>query len=62
MDYRSLTSLMLRLAGVFIVVSAVTSAPHTFFGLLYRRGAESVDIWLLPHSLHSPSPFWSACS
>jgi hypothetical protein len=47
MDYRSLTSLMLRLAGVFIVVSAVTSAPQTFFGLLYRRGAESVDIWPL---------------
>ena len=47
MDYRSLTSLMLRLAGVFIVVSAVTSAPQIFLGLLYRGGAESVDIWPL---------------
>ena len=47
MDCRSLTSLMLRLAGVFILVSAVTSAPQTFFGLLYRRGGESVDIWPL---------------
>jgi len=48
MDYKSLTSLMLRLAGVFIVVSAITSAPQTFFNLLYRRGgAESVDTWAL---------------
>jgi hypothetical protein len=48
MDYRSLTSLMLRLAGVFIVVSALTSAPSTILGLLNARiGSQSVSTWPL---------------
>jgi len=48
MDYKSLTSLMLRLAGVFIVVSAITSAPQTFVTLLYSSGgAQLVDTWAL---------------
>jgi hypothetical protein len=50
MDYKSLTSLVLRLTGVIIIVSSVTSTPRTFIALLYRRGVEATDnveIWLV---------------
>jgi hypothetical protein len=50
MDYKSLTSLVLRLTGVIIVVSSVTSTPRTFIGLIYLRGVEAtgnMEIWLL---------------
>src|SRR5216684_3822039 len=50
MDYKSLTSLVLRLTGVIIIVSSVASTPQIFIGLLYRRGVEATDnmeIWLL---------------
>jgi hypothetical protein len=54
MDYRLLTSLVLRLTGVFIIVSAVTAAPRSFLSLLQlqfqlqrRVGTEAVDIWPL---------------
>jgi hypothetical protein len=56
MDYKSLTSLVLRLTGVIIIVSSVTSMPQTFMRLLlYRGGVEAsgvetignMEIWLL---------------
>jgi hypothetical protein len=50
MDYKSLTSLVLRLTGVIIVVSSVTSTPRTFIGLVYLRSVEAtgnMEIWLL---------------
>jgi hypothetical protein len=44
MDYRSLTSLMLRIAGVLILVELVTSAPHTIANLLHFGGKETAPI------------------
>jgi len=44
MDYKSLTSLMLRLTGVIIVVSAVTAMPRTFINLHVRNPLESPDV------------------
>jgi hypothetical protein len=44
MDYKSLTSLMLRLTGVIIVVSEVTVMPRTFINLHARNPLESPDV------------------
>jgi hypothetical protein len=52
MDYKSLTSLVLRLTGAVIIISAVTSTPQTFATLInleYAAGVDKtgVNIWLL---------------
>ncbi|HKD30374.1 MAG TPA: hypothetical protein VKC66_31260 [Xanthobacteraceae bacterium] len=44
MDYKSLTSLMLRLTGVIITVSAITAMPRTFINLHVRNPPESPDV------------------
>ena len=44
MDYKSLTSLILRLTGVIIIVTATTAMPHTFISLHGRNPAESPDV------------------
>jgi hypothetical protein len=49
-DYKSLTSLVVRLTGVIIIVSSITAAPQTFIALLYRRGVDAagnIDMWLV---------------
>src|SRR5215813_8136601 len=50
MDYKSLTSLLLRLTGIIIIVHAVTSAPNTFVVLQFRAdfNPDSAGVaWLL---------------
>jgi hypothetical protein len=44
MDHRSLTALMLRIAGVLILVELVTSAPHTIMNLLHFGGKETAPV------------------
>ena len=49
MDYKSLTSLLLRLTGVIIMVLAVTATPRTFVGLFLGNtgGGFNTETWLL---------------
>jgi len=48
MDYRSLSSLLLRLAGVLILVAAVSAVPSTFIGLLgTKSGTADVELLLI---------------
>ena len=49
MDYRTITSLMLRVAGVLILVQFITSIPQTIANLLHFGGsqAQGLDsLWL----------------
>ncbi len=57
MDYRTITSLMLRLAGVFILVQLVTSVPQAITNLLRFGGQEIVGVdalWLSAVALVLP--------
>jgi hypothetical protein len=49
MDYKSLTSLLLRLTGAIILVAAVTATPRTFVDLYLREtgGGTNTETWLL---------------
>jgi len=47
MDYRSISALALRLAGVFILVSGVAAIPHTFVNLLVFAARETATPSLL---------------
>jgi hypothetical protein len=49
MDYKSVKSLLLRLAGVIILVAAVIAAPRNFVSLYLRDagGGINTEIWLL---------------
>jgi hypothetical protein len=49
MDYKSLTSLLLRLTGVIILVAAVIAAPRNFLDLYLRDagGGVNTETWLL---------------
>lgn len=55
MDFRSLTSLLLRLTGVLMIVGPAVSVPHTFVQLLMLASANgaadltvvSLQTWLL---------------
>jgi hypothetical protein len=49
MDYKSLTSLLLRLTGVIILVAAILAAPRIFIGLYLQNasGGVNAETWLL---------------
>jgi hypothetical protein len=48
-DYKSLTSLLLRLTGIIIIVSSANYVPHTFLSLYLRNASGDVnaETWLL---------------
>jgi hypothetical protein len=52
MDYKSLTSLLLRLTGVIMMVTSAIYVPHTFVNLVFRNpwngdSGVNVETWLL---------------
>jgi hypothetical protein len=49
MDYKSLTSLLLRLTGVIMMVTSAIYVPHTFIRLMFSNpdGSVNAETWLL---------------